>query len=82
MAMDKIKHGQRPQIAKFVREHLRRDGCFIVRLVAKNSSDLIASELICGLWDNYIDQGKINDSNAKQRMLEESTMSRDELPRY
>lgn len=39
--------------ADFVREYLRRDGCFIVRLVAKNAGDRIAGDLVAGVWDLY-----------------------------
>ena len=38
---------------KFVKEYLQRDGVFIMRMVARNSSDLVAAELVTGLWDQY-----------------------------
>jgi len=40
-------------IRKFTEHYLRRDGLLIIRLVAKNAGDLIAAELIHGLWLNY-----------------------------
>jgi hypothetical protein len=40
---------------QFVQEYLRRDGCFIIRLVAKNAGDRIAGDLVAGLWDQYIE---------------------------
>ena len=40
-------------ILPFVRDFLRRDGVFLIRLVARNASDLIAAEVICGLYDEY-----------------------------
>ena len=47
---EKITDGM---VKLFVHKHLRRDGLFIVRLVSKNSSDLIAAELLWGLWDMF-----------------------------
>lgn len=40
-------------VGKFVRVYLRRDGLFITRMVAKNSSDMIAALLLCGLYDHF-----------------------------
>lgn len=45
---------------KFAENYLRRDGLFIIRLVAKNAGDLTAMEILGGLWENY---------GPKQRML-------------
>lgn len=42
-------------VNNFVRMYLKRDGLFIIRMVAKNSSDLIAAELICGLFEHFKD---------------------------
>jgi len=53
-------------IDNFVSDFLLRDGCFIVRLVAENTSDHIASELIAGLWKHY----KSNRKNFSKRMPE------------
>ena len=53
--MDKLHHASDKTVNKFVREFLRRDGLFIIRLVAKNASDLIAAELIAGLFEHFKD---------------------------
>ena len=56
IAMDKVVEGQQKEFMhSFVHRYLRRDGIFIVRLVGKNASDLIAAELLCGLWDHFKD---------------------------
>jgi len=62
--MDKVSNSQRNRVAKFVMSYLRRDGSFIVRMVAKNSSDLIAAELLSGLWDQYLLTIKSNSNEA------------------
>ncbi|KAK2150450.1 hypothetical protein LSH36_404g00013 [Paralvinella palmiformis] len=60
MAMDKVEDFTKHKVDLnyFVDRYLRRDGCFIIRMVAKNASDIIAAELICGLWDHYLDNKK------------------------
>ena len=45
--------------SKFVRIFLRRDGLMIIRLVTKNSSDVVAAELICGLFDHFKDNRNV-----------------------
>ena len=57
MAKDMIEHDQK-LVKKFVYEYLKRDGCFILKLVTRNASDLVASELVSGLWDQYLDNVK------------------------
>lgn len=41
-------------VGRFARIYLRRDGCFILRLVSKNAGDRIAGELVASLWQEYI----------------------------
>lgn len=53
------------QIGRFTRVYLRRDGCFILRLVSKNAGDRIAAELVTSLWKEYRDKiPQTNESNA------------------
>ena len=40
-------------LTKFIENYLRRDGMFIVRLIGSNMGEVVAGEVICGLWDNY-----------------------------
>jgi hypothetical protein len=37
----------------FVCDYLRQDGVFLLRIIKKNTNDLVIGELICALWDNY-----------------------------
>ena len=39
---------------EFVARYLQRDGCFIARLVAKNTSTIVAADLLGGLWKDYV----------------------------
>jgi len=40
-------------LAKFTENYLRRDGMFIVRLIGMNMGEVVAGEVLCGLWNNY-----------------------------
>lgn len=51
------------RVWKFVNSFLRRDGIFIVHMVAKNTSDLVAAELLYGIWEFYID----NEETKRER---------------
>ena len=60
IAMDKLKitPANDHLVNMFVKNYLRRDGIFLIRLVGKNASDLIAAELVCGLFEHYKDNKK------------------------
>ena len=54
--MGKVEHDNdrdRKLSQKFTQMYLRQDGIFVLKLVAKNSTDLVVSDLIAALWDNY-----------------------------
>ena len=40
-------------LGKFANDYLRRDGMFIVRLIGMNMDEVVAGEVLCGLWKNY-----------------------------
>jgi hypothetical protein len=72
IAMDKVDDisAHLDDLEHFVSKYLRRDGCFIIRMVAKNASDIIAAELICGLWDHYKDN--------KNKLIKQDKLSHDQ----
>lgn len=54
--MDRLKHGcdrDRKLSYKFAERYLRQDGVFVLKLVAKNSTDLVVADIVSALWDNY-----------------------------
>lgn len=52
--MEKLNSGpERKMARRFVTEYLRHDGVFTLRLIGKNSSDIVVAEIIAGLWDMY-----------------------------
>lgn len=48
---------------KFADEYLRDDGVFVIRVVAKNSTDLVATDLVDKLWKLYRDKRMKKDDN-------------------
>ena len=38
---------------KFTEMYLRQDGVFALKLVAKNSTELVVADIVSALWDNY-----------------------------
>ena len=52
--MDRLSTGPDKKLAnRFTIEYLRHDGVFTLRLVGKNSSDIVVAEILSGLWDMY-----------------------------
>ena len=52
--MDRLGSGPEKKLAtRFILEYLRHDGVFTLRLVGKNSSDIVVAEIVSGLWDLY-----------------------------
>ena len=51
-AMDALQRDN-SVVRKFTEHYLRRDGMFLLRLIAKNAGDLVAMEMLGGLWGNY-----------------------------
>ena len=37
----------------FMFEYLKLDGVFLLRIVKKNTNDIVTGELVCALWDNF-----------------------------
>ena len=52
-ALDKLNRETRSQVRKFTRKYLKQDGIFVVRLVAKSAGEVVAAEILAGLWDKY-----------------------------
>lgn len=40
-------------LKEFVQLFLRKDGILVLRLVINNTSDIIATQVLCGVWDYY-----------------------------
>lgn len=38
----------------FAEHYLRQDGVFAIRMLSKNTNDVIVSEIVCKLWDHFI----------------------------
>ncbi|KAK2154474.1 hypothetical protein LSH36_268g02028 [Paralvinella palmiformis] len=44
---------QKEVVKRFTENYLKRDGMFMLRLISCNVGNLAASEVLCGLWDNF-----------------------------
>lgn len=52
--MERITTGpERKLVGRFVLDYLRHDGVFTLRLIGKNSSEIVVAEIVAGLWDIY-----------------------------
>ena len=45
--------GKREVIEKFTKNYLRKDGVFVIKLISDNVGNLVASEVLEGLWENF-----------------------------
>jgi len=54
-------HHQQPikRIDEFVNHYCRQDGILLLRIVKKNTNNVIAGEVICALWNNWKVQPQI-----------------------
>ena len=41
------------QLKIFIKEHLRRDGVFVMRLIGLNTDAVTVTDIVCTLWDRY-----------------------------
>ncbi len=48
-----VNHRTKATMIRFTQYYLRRDGMFIIRLLSMNVGEMVASETLKGLWENY-----------------------------
>lgn len=66
-AMDSIQR-ESVMLKRFAENYLRRDGLFIIRLVSKNTGNMVAAEMLSGLWDAYGPKHRLlSENSAKPR---------------
>jgi hypothetical protein len=55
-------------VRKFAQMYLRRDGLFLIRMIAINIGDVVAAETLAGLWEIYGPERRtVNDAPSRQR---------------
>ena len=47
------KSDDRDQLAAFCEKYLRQDGHFVLRMIGKNTNEVVVGEMIAGLWDYF-----------------------------
>jgi len=50
---DATSERDRRSASVFAETYLCRDGVFVLRLVATNSTELVVADIVAALWDNY-----------------------------
>ena len=75
---DQFIRRRREKVNNFVKYNLRGDGVFLLRMVAWNSSGLIAIDLVTRLWDIYTGKAKSpkaddEEEEQKQPLMDRST---------
>lgn len=56
---------------KFAESYLRQDGIFVLKLVAKNSTDLVVADIVASLWDNYRNKPPVRSGDTGYDVQEE-----------
>ena len=51
--LDETDDNQMRLSNRFTEFYLRQDGVFVLKLVAKNSTDLVVADIVSALWENY-----------------------------
>lgn len=59
LSKDAIRH--------FTEDYLKRDGLFICRLIGNNVGNLVAAEVLNGLWNNYGPQRRYHEADTLPR---------------
>ncbi|CAH8826026.1 unnamed protein product [Trichobilharzia szidati] len=63
----------RADLDEFIDDYLRRDGVFLIRMLAINAGDVITSEIVMALYEHYIDNIYSVD-NSPQKSLEKEPL--------
>ncbi len=59
VALGRISRETEGRTYKFTSEYLKQDGVFILRLIMKNAGEVIAAEVLSGLWEIYIREHRL-----------------------
>jgi len=57
----------RKYLNDFIEHYCRQDGLLLLRIIKKNTNNVIAGEIICALWDNWkvTPQISLRDNNMR-----------------
>jgi hypothetical protein len=78
---DQTKLDEKTLSKAFVRDYLQEDGCFALRLLARNGQDIIVGEIINKLYQNFCVIYQRNHYNSDEaRMIQNSNPHRSSSP--
>jgi hypothetical protein len=79
-AVNEIQSGFDKKLSRrFANDYLREDGCFLMRIVGKNSTDIILSDLIRLLWCMFKEKPFYNRNNIHNDDSFEDTLMKNDL---
>ncbi|KAK3594850.1 hypothetical protein CHS0354_005774 [Potamilus streckersoni] len=62
----------RKNIIKFADEYLKQDGIFLMELAVKNGSDLLAGDILVGLWDRFMERNGVIQEKPSEPIILQS----------
>ncbi|KAH3887080.1 hypothetical protein DPMN_011095 [Dreissena polymorpha] len=68
---------ERRLFKRFVHQYLRDDGVFVLRMLARNTTDIVIALLIDNLWQNYVGQQKRQLKNGSWSKNETNQLASD-----
>ncbi|CAH8568967.1 unnamed protein product [Dicrocoelium dendriticum] len=71
--LTKKDHGM---VEKFMRQFLRHDGLFLLRMIALNAGELICADIVCQLWKTFKTKYYFRDLNVTDEEQEEDRLKR------
>ena len=61
--MRNVHRSEKKLVSHFIDNYLRMDGVFVLRIMALNSGDIIATDTINQLWNNFRNKKSIINSD-------------------
>jgi len=78
--MNELKRHPGADLTKFTSDYLKRDGLFITRLLSDNMGDIVAADVLSGLWEFFCAHrhAQIEDIGERKPLRRELDAERDE----
>jgi hypothetical protein len=73
LANEKYDGKNKKQLSNFVRHYLMKDGVFVVRIIARNVSALVMSDIVGEIWTHFVE-------NYEEEMRQRGLATDDQVP--
>lgn len=74
------KEIMRQDLDEFIDDYLRRDGVFLVRMLAINAGDVITAEIVTILYENFIENSAEKEPQLTGKEFEKEPLSDSNIP--